>query len=357
MGRRRGGTLEASREPTIGEDRARRAESGARGGRGVDEDALKAATRIVVGAFGSAVAGFDPERLTHREADELAGFCRRVSVETKGEGLPRDLVKAERFAANARALAERQARPELRRQAELVAELAESRGRTLTPAELDAISAVRNPSATLRDVSLPPNPGERPVSLGLDLTQLDPDERRRLEELIEKGCEAEPGSIFERAREKGRLSAQLAELAAKVAPGPRRRRLVDEAGVVALPAEIWTDLLRSSADEVWLQAEDLAVLAGCLFALETRRLPAVVMHWGGHLENDDNELVLSTHSEPAVWGSFADERDTFGARWAGSLDRLGRQQWLTVARQGQVVRVSRGPRMVAFLAKRVEVPS
>ena len=348
------------RAGTIAEEEASMGTARGRSGRGrVDEDTLSSTRRLLRECFGAAVDGLDLERyLTHAEALELAELVRLVYVEQKAQAADyfEPAATVEAFAARAEQLAAEARGPDNKRKGELLAEFARERGRTPNVQERDAILRGAKPDSTLASLSLPV-PTPQTVSRGFRIGELDADERVRFEALIEKACGQEPGAIFEKERERRRFGAKLAELADRVAPGPRKRSrpTKEPAGTAFLPRALLDDLLATRINEqgdtqIMVTAAGVAVFAVIAMYIENRTLPAACTRLGARFEDDGNVIVV--HKDLPLFGVANVEDRVQG--WRQSLDDLSRAGWLTVARSGNEVRIGYGPKMVSFLSDRQE---
>ena len=172
--------------------------------------------------------------------------------------------------------------------------------------------------------------------------------------MIETACGQPDGAIFEKARAKGRLAAQLHALAASVAPGPRKRRRpsVDPAGMVAVPSEMFEDVLATGGDAVAMNLDALAVFVFVCGCFENRRLPPSAAAVA-RLVDDDSSIEVRRGCSPLGITTLGGAELNF-AKALGDCERMG---WLAVDRSGDWFQISRGDRLERFLARREEVPS
>lgn len=289
------------------------------------------------------------------EQAEVIAFCKAIRYVQKTEAAPRASRRdVEAFLTAAAKTREKARGPNQRHNLDLLAERARTTGRIPDAEERRVIIDNPDLGATLGTLRLPDLSGGEIVARGFRMNELDETQRARFEALIEKAADAEPGSIFERRRESQRVRTELTRLAALIAPGPRKRRRVDEAGTLVLPMGVWEDLIRSDAEGIWLSAGDLVVLGAVLFMLETRRLPPHQESMGVvRLEDDANALWVRKGVTP--WGNLADPEGELGPLFPQSLKRLTHCKWLAVTSDNSGYRITRGPRMLEFLQKREEV--
>jgi uncharacterized protein (UPF0335 family) len=296
----------------------------------------------------------DLELLDVGQQTELIDLTGRIRYSEKSKPPPASpRAELERFVKRVESLTEEARGPNQKANLGLLVDRARTTGRVPNRDEKKTILDNKDIAATIGSLRLP-NHDPQVVARGIRLNELDEAERRRLEELVELAADAEPGSIFEARREKQRLSTKLAEYAAMVADGPRKRRRIDEPGVVSIPMGVWEDVIRSDGNGIWLQAVDPTTLTTVLYALETRKLPPHAAASGLlRLEDDDNTLVVRKGTTP--WGALADQGDELQGLFVPSLKRLAHCRWLALAEANGMYRISRGPRMLEFLQKREEV--
>jgi hypothetical protein len=166
---------------------------------------------------------------------------------------------------------------------------------------------------------------------GVNLNQLSPGERRKLEALIEKAADR-PGH-FENVRTEAEMKEKFAVLAERSHRPPRRPRYEEE-GSIRIPQQVFQHLDRP--DPAFLIGE-LGLLAFLQLQLENGK--ALVP--GGRIEGAGDDAVLVIDGNLGVGARF-DPEDRLN--WRRDLDHLARNQWFRVERSGQEVRVSRGSR-------------
>lgn len=298
--------------------------------------------------------GVDLGLLDIGEQREVVAFCRRIRFSEKGPAAPPARADVERLAAWAESAKGREPHAQLQKNIDILVEHAQAVGRFPDAATRTQVLANRDLNATPRSLGLPVSMAGQVIRRGIRLEVLNTPERFRLEQLVEAAAGVEPGEHFEKRRQDQRFRTKLAEIAARAAPGPRKRRLFDEPGTVVLPAELLTDLFRTDGEEVAMTAAGLAVLSFVLLCLENRRVPPDPMGSGVvKLEDDDRTLVV--RKGQSAWG-MANPLNRVQI-WPEALEDCRRSAWLSVTSDGQWTRISLGDRMIRFLEKRQEVPS
>ena len=321
------------------------------------EDFAKATSRMIQDRLGIKV---DFARLDAAEGHELFALCRKINVEERAPGPPAAEVDA--FVSRAIAAGEERSDPLWKANAALLAERARETHRVPSSAEVDRIVANTDPAATLQSLRLPPPPSDV-TARGIDMNRLDERQRARFELLVEKGAGREPGAIFEARREKERFSAHVRELAAQVAPGPRRRRRVDAPGLVVLPREFYQGMLAGDATRLGLTTVDLVVFAFVLYALENRQLPGYLTKNRLARFDGRNQDTLLVRVGQLAFGHAnldVDQAELISRKqYEQALNALDSSGWLRVeggAPGGDGwVRISRGPKLEKFLAAREEL--
>jgi hypothetical protein len=181
-----------------------------------------------------------------------------------------------------------------------------------------------------------PNVGVRRLH---DLDLLSKKDRRKLEELVERAADVEPG-LFEREREAAERSAEMERLAVE-ARRPSARLRYEERGAVVLP-KLWAfDLLRDG----YLHVSHLSLLVVLLGQFEAGETIAP----RGRFEDGGETLVL-TRSGPLPVAADEDQRVLAG--WPRLLDHLVVCDFFDVQRRGNETRVRRGKRLLELNERR-----
>jgi hypothetical protein len=172
-----------------------------------------------------------------------------------------------------------------------------------------------------------------------DLDLLGKRDRKRLEALVEKAADVEPG-LFEREREAAEQSAEMERLAVE-ARRPSARPRYEERGAVVLPKEWAFDYIRDG----YLHVSHLALLVVLIGQFEAGETIAP----RGHFEDGGETLVLIRSGPIPV---AADEDQRVIAGWPRLLDHLASCDFLDVQRRGNEVRVRRGRRLIELNERR-----
>jgi hypothetical protein len=220
----------------------------------------------------------------------------------------------------------------------LLAEQARRTGRVPTRAQIEAISANRDATATLAELAIPERPPER--ELKGYAKPLSAKKRRRLEALVGEAAFADP-EHFEKQREEAQTMKKIRDLAAgfKAAPETKLARIPE--GSVVLTPEMFKGIEQRP---LAMRLGRLAVLALVLRGFVAEKPP--LERW--RLEGDT--LIVSGS---IYWTEVDPECEV---HVVDALRQLAKLQWLEFEEgrgdpRTREHRVRLGPRMKETLAK------
>jgi hypothetical protein len=168
---------------------------------------------------------------------------------------------------------------------------------------------------------------------GFNANRLDEKQRRRFEALCEKGCGATPGSIFERAREMGKLKRDLDHVVREARTPPRRLKL-EEPGSITLRRQWVFDFVR---DGILFPAH-----IACLVYVQTIFEGGAIPKPAPGLSYDGETITIDTGKTaipPDPTGAFMD--------WKKLVEHLAKNGFINLEITGRQWHVQRGVRLKA----------